>query len=49
MKEILTFTEKDLVEFGNQLLSKQRKVKKNKDKVNDSDLQNFYESKKATF
>lgn len=37
-----TFTEKDLVEFGNQLLSKKRTAKRNKTQVNDADLQNFY-------
>jgi hypothetical protein len=39
------FTEKDLVEFGNQLLSKKRTAKKNKKQVNDADLQNFYHKK----
>lgn len=39
------FTEKDLVEFGNQLLSKERTVKRSKDKVHDTDLQKFYDKK----
>ena len=42
------FTEKDLVDFGNQLLSKGRTVKRSKDKVNDVDLQKYYETKQLS-
>lgn len=43
--EYKLYSEKELISFGNYLLSKERaklvKNKVNKDKVSDSDLQNF--------
>ncbi len=46
----MKLTEKDLVDFGNRLLSKERnknlRNKVNKNFVNDSDIENFLETKR---
>lgn len=38
----MKFTEKDLVDFGNYLLSNNRNIERDKDQVHNEDLQNYY-------
>lgn len=39
-----TFSKKDLVKFGNFLLSDKRTIEKDKDKVHNEDIESFLES-----